>query len=57
MGAFLASGGSSGTEGLDNFFYHAGEIWVIVFLVDVVLTVLTGARRGTATVNADEPAV
>ena len=44
MGSFLASGGSSGTEGLGNFFYHAGKIWVIVFLVDVVWTVVTGTR-------------
>jgi hypothetical protein len=44
MGSFLASGGSSGTEGLGNFFYHAGKIWVIVFLVDVAWTALTGTR-------------
>jgi DHA1 family multidrug resistance protein-like MFS transporter len=44
MGSFLASGGSSGTKGLGNFFYHAGKIWVIVFLVDVAWTVVTGTR-------------
>ena len=47
LGAFLASGGSSGTEGPGNFFYHAGKIWVIVFMVDVAWTILTGTRQGS----------
>ena len=44
MAAFLASGGSSDVEGLGNFLYHAGRIWVVVLIVDVVWSVFAAAR-------------
>ncbi|MGP4968972.1 MFS transporter [Glutamicibacter ardleyensis] len=50
FGEHLASGGRPELEGIPSFLYGAGKIWVLVFVIDAIWTLVTG-RKSSQTPN------
>lgn len=48
FGEHLSSGGRPELEGIPSFLYGAGKIWVIIFVIDVIWTLITGRKSNQA---------